>query len=63
MQPRTQTAINQAAFFPGVQFLNTLVNEKNVKQFEQIKAQIAPHLEVHFSRWAGTPKKNDDDCC
>lgn len=46
--PFLQTAQLIKQRFPDVQFLVPLVNEKRRKQFEQIKAQIAPHLEVVF---------------
>ena len=47
-EPFLQTAQLIKQNFPDVQFLVPLVNEKRRKQFEQIKAKIAPHLELIF---------------
>lgn len=34
--------------YPDLQFLVPLVNDKRITQFEQIKAQVAPELDVHI---------------
>ncbi|SUT89431.1 lipid-A-disaccharide synthase [Actinobacillus lignieresii] len=34
--------------YPDLQFLVPLVNDKRIAQFEQIKAQVAPELDVHI---------------
>ncbi|MBN6711360.1 lipid-A-disaccharide synthase [Haemophilus haemoglobinophilus] len=47
-EPFLQTAQLIKQNFPEVQFLVPLVNEKRRKQFEQIKAKIAPHLDLIF---------------
>lgn len=47
-EPFLQTAQLIKQNFPDVQFLVPLVNEKRRKQFEQIKAKIAPHLDLIF---------------
>ncbi|STO53537.1 lipid-A-disaccharide synthase [Canicola haemoglobinophilus] len=47
-EPFLQTAELIKQNFPDVQFLVPLVNEKRRKQFEQIKAKIAPHLDLIF---------------
>lgn len=47
-EPFLQTAELIKQRFPDVQFLVPLVNEKRRKQFEQIKAKIAPHLDLIF---------------
>ncbi|MDO9795110.1 lipid-A-disaccharide synthase, partial [Glaesserella parasuis] len=45
-EPFLKTAQLLKAQYPDVQFLVPLVNEKRREQFEAIKAQVAPELEV-----------------
>ncbi|MFZ7199274.1 lipid-A-disaccharide synthase [Avibacterium avium] len=45
-EPFLQTALLLKEQYPDVQFLVPLVNEKRRQQFEQIKAKIAPDLEM-----------------
>lgn len=47
-EPFLQTAQQLKAQFPELQFLVPLVNEKRIAQFNAIKSQIAPELEVHI---------------
>lgn len=47
-EPFLQTAQLLKAEFPDLQFLVPLVNQKRIEQFEQLKAQIAPELDVHI---------------
>lgn len=46
--PFLQAATLLKQQFPDIQFLVPLVNEKRRAQFEQIKAEIAPELEMHL---------------
>ena len=46
--PFLKTALLLKNQFPDLQFLVPLVNSKRRHQFEQIKAQIAPDLEMHL---------------
>lgn len=46
--PFLQAATLLKQQFPDIQFLVPLVNEKRRAQFEQIKADIAPELEMHL---------------
>ncbi len=46
--PFLQAATLLKQQFPDIQFLVPLVNEKHRAQFEQIKAEIAPELEMHL---------------
>ena len=46
--PFLQAATLLKQQFPDTQFLVPLVNEKRRAQFEQIKAEIAPELEMHL---------------
>ncbi|MDY4595094.1 MAG: lipid-A-disaccharide synthase [[Pasteurella] aerogenes] len=46
--PFLQAATLLKQQFPDIQFLVPLVNEKRRAQFEQIKAEIAPDLEMHL---------------
>ena len=46
--PFLKTALLLKNKFPDLQFLVPLVNSKRRHQFEQIKAQIAPDLEMHL---------------
>ena len=45
-EPFLKAAQLLKAEYPDIQFLVPLVNQKRIEQFEQIKAQIAPDLEV-----------------
>ncbi|MGQ0286961.1 lipid-A-disaccharide synthase [Pasteurellaceae bacterium 22721_9_1] len=45
-EPFLQTAQKLKQQFPDVQFLLPLINRKRREQFEQIKAQVAPELEM-----------------
>lgn len=47
-EPFLQTAKLLKAQFPDLQFLVPLVNEKRIAQFDAIKAQVAPELELHI---------------
>ncbi|MDO4698504.1 MAG: lipid-A-disaccharide synthase [Pasteurellaceae bacterium] len=47
-EPFLQTAKLLKAEFPDLQFLVPLVNQKRIAQFEQLKAQIAPELDLHI---------------
>ncbi|QLB20552.1 lipid-A-disaccharide synthase [Vespertiliibacter pulmonis] len=47
-EPFLKTAQQLKAQFPDIQFLFPLVNEKRIAQFEAIKAQVAPELDVHI---------------
>lgn len=45
-EPFLKAAQRLKAEYPDIQFLVPLVNQKRIEQFEQLKAQIAPDLEV-----------------
>lgn len=47
-EPFLQTAKLLKAQFPHLQFLVPLVNDNRIAQFEAIKAEVAPDLEVHI---------------
>ena len=47
-EPFLKTALLLKTQFPNLQFLVPLVNEKRRQQFETIKAQIAPDLDMHL---------------
>ena len=48
-EPFLKTALLLKEKYPDLQFLVPLVNEKRRQQFEEIKAQIAPDLDMHFN--------------
>lgn len=45
-EPFLKTAQLLKAKYPDIQFLVPLVNQKRIEQFEQLKAQFAPDLEI-----------------
>ena len=47
-EPFLKTALLLKEKYPDLQFLVPLVNEKRRQQFEEIKAQIAPDLDMHL---------------
>lgn len=47
-EPFLRTAQILKQRFPDLQFLVPMVNQKRIAQFEAIKAQIAPELELHI---------------
>lgn len=47
-EPFLKTALLLKEKYPELQFLVPLVNEKRRQQFEEIKAQIAPDLDMHL---------------
>ena len=47
-EPFLKTALLLKEKYPDLQFLVPLVNEKRRQQFEKIKAQIAPDLDMHL---------------
>ena len=47
-EPFLQAAQLLKQRYPEVQFLLPMVNEKRIAQFEQIKARVAPALELHL---------------
>lgn len=47
-EPFLKAALLLKQQFPDLQFLVPLVNQKRIEQFTQLKAQIAPELDVHL---------------
>ncbi|WGE50820.1 lipid-A-disaccharide synthase [Actinobacillus equuli subsp. haemolyticus] len=47
-EPFLKTAQILKQRYPELEFLVPLVNDKRIAQFEQIKAQVAPELDVHI---------------
>ena len=47
-EPFLKTALLLKEKYPDLQFLVPLVNEKRRQQFEEIKVQIAPDLDMHL---------------
>ncbi|WGE89424.1 lipid-A-disaccharide synthase [Actinobacillus arthritidis] len=47
-EPFLKTAQLLKQKYPELEFLVPLVNDKRIAQFEQIKAQVAPELDVHI---------------